>query len=44
MQSNPKKMFEVIDSEFSHLMSETRIKMIKLCLEYRYNTIVELLK
>ena len=44
LQSNPKKMFEVIDSEFSHLMSETRIKMIKLCLEYRYNTIVELLK
>ena len=37
-------MFEIIDSEFSHLMSETRIKMIKLCLEYRYNTIVELLK
>ena len=44
LQSNPKKMFEVIDAEFSSLMSETRIKMIKLCLEHRYNTILELLK
>lgn len=44
LRSNLEKMFAVIDSEFSHLMSETRIKMIKLCLEYRYNTILELLK
>lgn len=44
LQTNLEKMFAVIDSEFSHLMSETRIKMIKLCLEYRYNTILELLK
>lgn len=44
LQSNLNKVFDVIDSEFSSLLSKPRIKMIKLCLEYRYNTIVELLK
>ena len=44
LQSQPEQMFKVIDSEFTSLMSETRIKMIKLCLEYRYNKIVELLQ
>lgn len=44
LQSNPKRMFDIIDSEFSSLMSETRIKMIKFCLGYRYNTILGLLQ
>lgn len=37
------KMFVTIDRNFSHLFSERRIRLIKDCLEYRYNEINKLL-
>lgn len=37
------KMFATIDRNFSHLFSEQRIRLIKDCLEYRYNEISKLL-
>lgn len=44
LQCDTGKMFDVIDLEFSHLLAPSRIKIIKLCLQYRYDTIMEILK
>ena len=36
--------FEVIDSEFSKMMSQRRRELIKQCLEYRFNTIRKIIE
>ena len=32
----------MLDENFSRIMSNTRIEMIKLCIEYRFNEITKL--
>lgn len=44
LQIDIQRMFVIIDNEFSRMLSPTRIEMIKLCLQYRYDTIMEILK
>ena len=36
------QMKDTIDENFSRIMSNTRIEMIKLCIEYRFNEITKL--
>lgn len=43
LQKVIKNMYDVIDKEFSLLMSPCRIYMIKKCLSYRYKIITEIL-
>ena len=44
LQFDIRRMFAVIDAEYSRLLTPTRVEMIKLCLQYRYDTIMGILK